>query len=276
MKRRRIWSHTMLYLVLTPLALLWLAPIWIMVVFATRADHEIFSTPIPLWPGGNLLENFNALQDRTNFLRALWNSLMVSTIHTLLALLITSLGGYAFARYRFFGRDALFGVVLALLTIPGFVVLVPQYILVARDFGLSNTYMGVILPALASSVGIFFMRQSFLSLPQSILDAARIDGAGELRIFIQIALPLVRSALAALAIILFLFSWVDFMWPYLILSSNHMHTAPVAISYLVGFARIAWGPLMVGVVLMTLPFMGVFLFLQKYFVAGITAGAVRE
>ena len=266
----------MLYSVLTPLAILWLAPIWLMIVFSTRADYEIFSTPIPLLPGPRFFENFRSLQSQTDFLRALQNSFIVSTIYTLLALFITSLGGYAFARFQFFGRNALFTIVLALLTIPGYIILVPQYILVARDFGLSNTYMGVILPSLASSVGIFFMRQSFQTLPQSILDAARIDGAGELRIFIQIALPLVRSSLAALGIILFLFSWVDFMWPYLILSDNKMHTAPVAISYLIGFARISWGPLMVGVVLMTLPFMVVFLFLQRYFVAGITAGAVRE
>ncbi|WP_049773190.1 carbohydrate ABC transporter permease [Truepera radiovictrix] len=261
---------------MTPLALLWLAPLWLMLVFSTVPEREIFSVPVPLIPGDHFLENFRDLQADTNFLRTLWNSVAVSGIYTLLSLLLTSMAGYAFARFRFFGRGAVFTLVIATLTIPYFVVVIPQYILVAREFGLTNSYVGVVLPLLASSLGIFFMRQNFLSLPQSLLDAARVDGAGEYRIFFQIALPLVSSAMAALGIILFLTAWNDYLWPLLILTQRDMYTAPVALGTLLGLTRVSWGGIMVGAVLMTVPFLVLFLFLQRFFVAGITAGAVKD
>jgi lactose/L-arabinose transport system permease protein len=156
------------------------------------------------------------------------------------------------------------------------VVVIPQYILVARDLKLTNTFWGVILPFLANALGVFYMRQVFLSLPSSLLDAARVDGAGEVRIFFQIALPLVRPALAALALILFLNAWNDYLWPLLVLSQKEMYTAPVALGTLIGLTRVSWGGIMVGSALMTVPFLLLFLFLQRYFVAGITAGAVKE
>jgi lactose/L-arabinose transport system permease protein len=268
----RFWLH----LLLTPLALLWLAPLWLMLVFATVPEQQIFSTPVPLLPGGFFMENFRDLQADTDFLRTLFNSVAVSGIYTLLSLLLTSMAGYAFARFQFFGRSAIFTLVIATLTIPYFVVVIPQYILVAREFSLTNSYIGVVLPLLANSLGIFFMRQNFLSLPQSLLDAARVDGAGEYRIFFQIALPLVSSAMAALGIILFLTAWNDYLWPLLILTQKEMYTAPVALGTLIGLTRVSWGGIMVGAVLMTVPFLILFLFLQRYFVAGITAGAVKD
>lgn len=276
MKRQRFWGSIGLHLLLTPLALLWLAPLYLMLVFATRPDFEIFSTPTPITFGSNLLENFQLLQDQTNFTRAVLNSILVASGFTVLSITLTSMAGYAFARFQFFGRNVLFTMVIATLTLPYFAVVIPQYILVAREFGMSNTYWAVILPYLANALGIFFMRQNFLGIPQSMLDAARVDGAGELRIFAQIALPLVRPAMAALAIILFLFAWTDYLWPLLVLSRQDMQTAPVALGSLIGLTRVSWGGLMVGAVMMTVPFLILFLFLQRYFVAGITAGAVKD
>ena len=280
MKRARLWSRVWLYLFLTPLALLWLAPIWLMIVFSTVPERAIFSTPIPLLPGTEFVANFQNLQADTNFIRALLNSLVVSTLYTVLSLLLTSMAGYAFARFKFFGRNVLFTIVIATLTIPYFVVVIPQFILVAREFQLTGsqvgTYIALVVPLLASSLGIFFMRQNFLSLPQSLLDAARIDGAGEYRIFFQIALPIVRPAMAALGIILFLTAWRDYLWPLIILSSKEQYTAPVALGTLIGLTRVSWSGVMVGAVLMTVPFLIVFVFLQRFFVAGITAGAVKD
>ena len=276
MKRANFVARFWLHLLLTPLALLWLAPLWLMVVFSTVLEPQIFSTPVPLLPGGQFLANLQDLQADTNFLRTLLNSVMISGIYTLLSLLLTSMAGYAFARFQFVGRAAIFTIVIATLTIPYFVVVIPQYILVAREFSLTNSYMGVVLPLLANSLGIFFMRQNFLSLPQSLLDAARVDGANEYRIFFQIALPLVSSAMAALGIILFLTAWNDYLWPLLILTEKTMYTAPVALGTLIGLTRVSWGGIMVGAVLMTVPFLILFLFLQRYFVAGITAGAVKD
>ena len=280
MKRARLWNRVGLYLFLTPLALLWLAPIWLMIVFSTVPERAIFSTPIPLLPGTEFVANFQNLQADTNFIRALLNSLVVSTLYTVLSLLLTSMAGYAFARFKFFGRNVLFTIVIATLTIPYFVVVIPQFILVAREFQLTGsqlgTYIALVVPLLASSLGIFFMRQNFLSLPQSLLDAARIDGAGEYRIFFQIALPIVRPAMAALGIILFLTAWRDYLWPLIILSSKEQYTAPVALGTLIGLTRVSWSGVMVGAVLMTVPFLVVFVFLQRFFVAGITAGAVKD
>jgi lactose/L-arabinose transport system permease protein len=275
-RRRQLLTTLGLHLLLTPLALLWLAPLYMMMVFATRPDFEIFSTPVPVFFGAHALENFALLQEQTTFTRALLNSIIVSSLFTVLSLVITSMAGYAFARFVFFGRGVLFTLVIATLTIPYFAVVIPQYILVARDFGISNTYWAVILPYLANAIGIFFMRQNFLGLPQAMLDAARVDGASELRTFFQIALPLVRPAMAALAIILFLTAWTDYLWPLLVLSRPEMQTAPVALGSLIGLTRVSWGGLMVGAVLMTVPFLILFLVLQRYFVAGITAGAVKD
>jgi lactose/L-arabinose transport system permease protein len=185
------------------------------------------------------------------------------------------MAGYAFARFQFFGRNTLFMLVVATLTIPFLVVIIPQFVLVARDLKLSNTWIAVIVPPLFNSVGVFFMRQNFLTVPQEMLDAARVDGAGEFQIFWRIALPLGVPALAALAIILFLFSWNSFLWPLLVLSKQEAQTAPVALGALVGLNRVFWNAIMVAAVLMTLPMLVLFLSLQRYFIAGITAGAVK-
>lgn len=276
MKRRRFWLSLGLHGLLTPLALLWLAPLWLMLVFSTLPEHEIFRVPTPLLPGGGFFENLASLQADTNFFRALANSLLVSLLYTLGGLLLSALAGYALAVYRFRLQGLVFSLIVATLTIPYFVVLIPQYILVARELKLTNTYWGVVLPFLANALGVFYMRQVFLSLPSSLLDAGRVDGASESRIFFQIALPMVAPSLAALALILFLNAWNDYLWPLLVLSQKEMYTAPVALGTLIGLTRVSWGGIMVGSVLMTAPFLVLFLLLQRYFVAGITAGAVKE
>jgi lactose/L-arabinose transport system permease protein len=247
-----------------------------MLVFSTLPEHEIFRVPTPLLPGGGFFENLASLQADTNFFRALANSLLVSLLYTLGGLLLSALAGYALAVYRFRLQGLVFSLIVATLTIPYFVVVIPQYILVAREFKLTNTYWGVVLPFLANALGVFYMRQVFLSLPSSLLDAGRVDGASEGWIFFQIALPMVTPSLAALALILFLNAWNDYLWPLLVLSQKEMYTAPVALGTLIGLTRVSWGGIMVGSVLMTAPFLVLFLLLQRYFVAGITAGAVKE
>ncbi|WP_018465284.1 carbohydrate ABC transporter permease [Calidithermus timidus] len=278
MRRQQLIRSIWLHLFLVPLALLWLAPLWLMFVFSTLPERDIFSTPTPLLPGGDFFTNLQNLNADTNFWRTLLNSVVISLIYTGLSVLLASLAGYAFARFRFWGSSALFTVVIATLTIPYFVVVIPQYILIAREFKLTNTYWAVVLPGLANSLGVFYMRQSFLSLPNSLLEAARIDGAGEWRIFFQIALPLVRPAMAALSLILFLTAWNDYLWPLLVLSPDNKAalTAPVALGSLIGLTRVSWGGIMVGAVLMTVPFLILFVFLQRQFVAGIAAGGVKD
>lgn len=276
MNRPRPLATIALNAALLPLALIWIMPLWLMFTYSTLPESEFFRASVPLLPSFHFLDNWEALQSQTRFVRPLINSIATSTIFTVLSVMLTSMAGYAFARYHFFGKRALFTVVIATLTIPFFVVIIPQFILVARDLGLSNTWIAIIVPPLFNSVGVFFMRQNFLTLPQEMLDAARVDGAGEFQIFWKIALPLMKPALAALAIILFLFSWNSFLWPLLVLSKQEAQTAPVALGALVGLNRVFWNAIMVAAVLMTVPMLVLFLFLQRYFIAGITAGAVKQ
>ncbi|MEF2072658.1 carbohydrate ABC transporter permease [Consotaella aegiceratis] len=264
-----------LHLILLPLALIWLAPLWLMLTYATIPESEFFQPGIPLLFGHSFVENWRTLLKVTPFGQAMFNSVVTSTLFTVASVFLTSLAGYSFARYRFFGRNAIFSIVIATMTVPYFVLVIPQFVLVAREFGLTNTWAAVIIPPLFNSVGVFFMRQNFLSLPQDMLDAARMDGVGEVKIFLFVALPLVLPATAALAIILFLQSWNNYLWPLLVLSQPAAQTAPVALGALVGLDRVYWGAVMVAAVVMTVPVLIVFLFLQRYFIAGITAGAVK-
>jgi lactose/L-arabinose transport system permease protein len=190
--------------------------------------------------------------------------------------MVCAMAGYALAKFRFIGRALVFGIVLVALTIPFEVRIIPQYLLIARDLGLSNTWYAIILPGLANALGVFFMRQNMLSVPSELLEAARIDGAGEGRIFLQVVLPIMQPALAAVSIVLFLFQWNDFLWPLLVLTARESYTIPVALGTLVGLTRVSWGGIMVGTAIATVPFLVMFLFLQRYFVAGITAGAVKD
>jgi lactose/L-arabinose transport system permease protein len=275
MNRHGYATRIGLHAVLIPLALLWLMPLWLMFTYSTLPESEFFRAAVPLLPSTAFAENWATLQTQAAFVRPLINSIVTASLFTAASLFLTSMAGYAFARFQFFGRNVLFTIVIATLTVPFLVVIIPQFILVARDLKLSNTWIAVILPPLFNSVGVFFMRQNFLSLPQEMLDAARVDGAGEFQIFWRIALPLVGPALAALAIILFLFSWNSYLWPLLVLSKQEAQTAPVALGALVGLDRVYWNAVMVAAVLLTLPMLVLFIFLQRYFIAGITAGAVK-
>jgi lactose/L-arabinose transport system permease protein len=276
MRRDRLIRSVLLHALMLPLAILFLLPIVWMLISATLPNNEILAAPPTLLPGVNLGENWRELNNDLNFVRAVANSVGISIIFTSLAVLISAMSGYAFAKFRFAGRGLLFTVVIAALTIPFEVRAIPQYLLVARDLGLGNTWWAIILPWLAYPLGVFFMRQNMLSIPSDLLEAARIDGAGEARIFAQIVLPIMRPALAAVAIVLFLFQWNDYFWPLLILTQKDAYTIPVALGTLVGLTRVSWGGIMVGTAIATLPFLILFLWLQRYFIAGITAGAVKD
>ena len=276
MKRTRIVQSVLLHAVLTAGALLFLLPIFWLLLSATKPNNVILALPPTLAFGDALGANWAELTDDLPFLRIVANSVGIAVLYTLLATMIAAMGGYALAKFRFAGRAAIFTVILVALTIPFEVRIIPQYILIARELGLTNTPWAVILPSLANALGIFFMRQNMLAVPSDLLEAARIDGASEGRIFAQVVLPIVRPALAAVGILLLLFQWNDFLWPLLVLTNRDSYTIPVALGTLVGLTRVSWGGIMVGTAIATLPFLIMFLFLQRYFVAGITAGAVKD
>ncbi|MBY5361491.1 carbohydrate ABC transporter permease [Rhizobium leguminosarum] len=264
-----------LHAALAPLALIWLFPLWMMFVFSTMPDNGIFSPDIVLWPSTNFVENFKNLQADTDFVGAMVISIGVALIYTVLSVLLTSMAGWALARYRFVGRSVVIAIILGTITLPFSVVVIPQFIMVAREFKLANTWVALIVPPLFNSLGVLFMRQSFSMMPGELFDVARVEGVKEWQIFLRIALPLARPTMAALAIILFLHSWNNYLWPLLINSRPGMMTAPVALGTLIGLTKVSWGGIMAGAVLLTAPILVIFVALQRHFIAGIAAGAIK-
>jgi lactose/L-arabinose transport system permease protein len=245
------------------------------VVFSTMPDNGIFSPGIELLPHDNFLDNVANLQRDTNFIGAIGISVSVAVTYTILSVLLTSMAGWALARYEFHGKGAVVAIIFGTITLPYAVVLIPQFIMVARDFALANTWIALIVPPLFNSLGVLFMRQAFSMMPAELFDAARVEGVKEWRIFLFVALPLARPMLAALAIILFLASWNNYLWPLLINSQPGAMTAPVALGTLIGLTKVSWGGIMAGAVMLTVPMLIVFVLLQRHFIAGIAAGAVK-
>lgn len=265
----------LLHVFMTPLAVLWLFPLWMMLVFSTMPDSGIFSPRIELLPSTHFIENFTNLQNDTGFLRSLFTSVGVAIIYTVLSVILTSMAGWALARYQFFGKGVVVAIILGTITLPYATVVIPQFIMVARDLKLANTWVALIVPPLFNSLGVLFMRQSFSMMPADLFDAARVEGVKEWKIFLFVAMPLARPTLAALSIILFLASWNNYLWPLLVNSNQEMFTAPVALGTLIGLTKVSWGAIMAGAMLLTAPMVIVFILLQRHFIAGIAAGAVK-
>ncbi|MEM8576146.1 MAG: carbohydrate ABC transporter permease, partial [Pseudomonadota bacterium] len=170
---------------------------------------------------------------------------------------------------------AVTALILGTMAMPYFALVIPQFILVAREFGLANSWFALIVPPLFNALGVLYMRQAFSLMPGELFDAARVDGVSEWKIFRYVAMPMAKPMIAALGIILFLASWNNYLWPLLINTEQQMTTAPVAIGSLIGATSISWGAIMAGSAILTLPMLAMFIFLQRFFISGITAGAVK-
>jgi multiple sugar transport system permease protein len=249
-------------------------PLLWMVSASLMPQGEASTFPPPLLPSAVTLSHYADLFARAEMGRYLFNSFLLATTVTLLSLLVNSLAGYAFAKLRFRGREKLFQTLLAALVIPAQVAMLPLF-LQMRALGLVNTYGAVIVPGLASIFGIFLIRQFALSIPDSLLEAARIDGASELRIYWSVALPLMKPILVTLAIFTFMGVWNDFMWPLIVLTDDSMYTLPVALATLAR-ERVQDNELMMaGAVVTVLPVLVVFLALQKHYIQGIMMGSIK-
>jgi ABC-type glycerol-3-phosphate transport system permease component len=248
--------------------------IW-MLVSSFKPFGEIFAGDSFL-PQQPTIDNYVRLFQQSDALVKVWNSLFISTVYTGSALLLCTLGGYAFAKFRFPGRRLLFALMLATMTIPFVVVMIPLFILMRNVFDWIDTPWPLIVPTAANAFGIYFMRQYLQSLPDEMLDAARVDGASELAIFFRIVLPTSIPGLASLAIIFFMARWNDFLWPLAVLRSDEVRTVPLMLIALQGPpGRTAYDVLMAGSVVSVVPMLVLFLFLQRYLVAGVTSGAVK-
>jgi multiple sugar transport system permease protein len=251
-----------------------LFPLLWMVSVSFMRPGEASTFPPPLLPQHATLANYHELFERAGMGRYLLNSVVVAGAITLFSLLFNLAAGYAFAKLRFAGRDRLFRTLLGALVIPAQVAMIPLFLLM-KWLGLVNSYGGVVVPALASVFGIFLVRQYARSIPDELLEAARIDGASELRIFATIVLPLLKPIVVTLAIFTFLASWNDFMWPLIVLSDQAWQTAPVALA---GLSRehVQDNELMMaGSVVTIVPVLVLFLVLQRHYIQGLLLGSVK-
>jgi multiple sugar transport system permease protein len=268
-------AKAVLYTVLGLGLLVVVGPFLWMLLASVKPESEIRAVPPTWWPETVTWANFGQLFDRLNFPLYFVNSTLVATLVTVGNLLFCSMLGYALAKLHYPGRRALFLVVLAMLMVPGMATFVPQFVLVS-NLGLANSYAGLVLPFLAGPFGVFLMRQFLQSIPDDLLEAARVDGAGEWRIFFRIVLPLCRPALATLGILTFLSSWNNFLWPLVIATTEDKYTLPVALAlYSVGQNRVNYGLLLAGAVVVVLPVLIVFLALQRHFLRGIATTGLK-
>lgn len=254
---------------LTILPLLW------MFSASFMPNGEATAAGLRVVPTRVTLEHYRALFTRLNLARDLANSAVLAGTVTIISLLLNSMAGYAFAKFRFAGRDRVSRLLLAALVIPGQVAMLPLFLLL-REMGCVNSYWGVIIPGMASIFGIFLIRQYALSIPDSLLDAARIDGAGEWRIYRSLVLPACKPILVTLAIFTFMGSWNDFLWPLIVLTDSDMYTLPVALANLVGEHVQDTELMMAGSVLTILPVVVLFTALQRYYIEGIMSGGLKE
>jgi multiple sugar transport system permease protein len=271
---RRRGGPLLLHAVLGALALLTIFPLLWMFAASFMAPGEANSLPPRLWPAAPAFEHYAALFERLDLARSFTNSAIVAGASTLFSLLVNSLAGYAFAKLRFSGRDRVFALLLGALVIPAQVGMLPLFLLL-KQLGLVNSLWSAIIPSMATVFGIFMVRQYALSVPDALLDAARIDGAGEFQIYRTIVLPLLKPILVTLAAFTFLSAWNDFMWPLIVLSDEARYTLPVALANLSGEHVQDTELMMAGAVITVLPTILVFLALQRAYVRGVMMGGVK-
>ncbi|NQT97148.1 MAG: carbohydrate ABC transporter permease [Candidatus Marinimicrobia bacterium] len=268
-------SKIAIHIVLIIIALLTLAPFLWMVGASFMATGEAGTYPPHFIPRSPTLDHYSGLFTGLQLGRYLLNSIIVSLSITGISLLVNSMAGYAFAKFSFPGRNRLFRLLISTMIIPGQVTMMPLFLMLNR-LGLVNTYWGIIIPGMASIFGIFLFRQYVMSIPDSLIEAARIDGASDWRIYCTIILPLCKPILVTLAIFTFMGAWNDFLWPLIIMTRDSMYTLPVALANLMGEHTQDTEMMMAGAVLTILPVLVVFLALQKYYIKGIMLGSVKE
>lgn len=275
-KSRTRTSRIVLIIVLILLAVATVFPFYWMYILMTHNRDTIFAAPPPLTFGDDLRRNYDALLAAVPFWKSTWNSVYLAVVSTVTTLFFCSLGGFALAMYDFRFKKQIFGFIMATFLMPAILGLIP-YFLIIQALGWINEPKAVWVPGMASAFGIFMMRQFFASgMPKELMDAARMDGASELRIFWNIALPLVRPGLATLGLITFINSWNGFLGPLVVLRAKEVMTAPLALRSLQGLAGTTdWGAVILGSALTVTPLLLIFFFASRQIVEGLTEGAVK-
>lgn len=271
----RILGYIPLYAVVFAGLLLFCVPVYYMMTTSVKAESEVTAIPVHWFPYEFHPENYTEAFATAPFAQYFYNSLVVATAVVITTLLFSALAGYGFAKFSFPGKNLCFLIVLSTLMIPFQILLIPLYVLV-HGFGWTNNYAGLIIPGALSAFGVFLMRQFCQTLPEELLDAARIDGAGEIGIFWRIVMPLLKPPLASLAIITFLGSWNNFLWPLIVVNKGDLFTLPVGMTVFTQPLRSPyWTYIMAVSTVATLPVVLVFLVLQKYFIQGVVLSGMK-
>jgi multiple sugar transport system permease protein/alpha-1,4-digalacturonate transport system permease protein len=251
-----------------------LFPLYWMFATAVRPRSEVFEPIVSLVPQVLTWQNFNTIWARYPIVTWVLNSTFIAVVAVVLTVSANLLCGYVFAKFRFWGRDILFFAILGALMIPIQVILVPEFLVVSW-MGLLNSPWGVILPRAAEAFGVFMVRQFMVSIPDDLIEAARLDGASEFRIFRRIVLPLSKPIIAVLVIFTFMWRWNDFAWPLVVLTDQTMFTLPLGLNLLRGEANPDWGGVMALALVSLLPMLLIFLIFQRYLVQGIASTGLK-
>ena len=253
---------------------LFLFPVLWVIISSFKGRAELFRWPPHILPQEPTLENYFLAFEKGDFVRYFFNSSFIALIGVTLTLTISLMAGYAFAKYRFWGQNILFALVMATMMIPLEIIMIPVFrVIVATK--MYNSLWGVIVPAVATPTGTFMMRQAFISIPTDYMEAARIDGAGETRTFVQIMAPLVTPTLSVLAIISFMWRWNDYLWPLLVITSKSKYTLQLALASFSGEYSVDWNSLLAMSVLSMIPTTTIFLIFQKRIIGGLTMGGIK-
>lgn len=272
----RAWRDVVRFVVLCLLAAVFLMPIYWMIATSLKTEAAAVAQPVQWWPHAPTLENYRTILASPNapFLRWTWNSLFTSAVFAGLSVLLAVLTAYPLSRMRFAGRDTWFWTILSSMMIPGVIFLIPHYLMMIR-FDWIDTYHALIWPGLPAAFGVFLMRQFFVSIPREVEEAARIDGANSLQILVYVLLPFLTAPMATLALFQFMASWNNYVWPLFVVHGE-MQTLPVAITSFSSRYWTAYGKLMAGTAIASVPILIAFLFSQRYFIRGMSLTGLKD
>jgi len=272
---KRIGIKAIIYIILVSVSFISIFPfIWTFIA-STHSNSQIFNLTFTVIPKENFYVNFEQLKELIPLWDNLKNSLFITIVYTILTLLLDSMAGFGFAKYKFKGKKTLFFVCLITMMIPPQVTMVPQFIQITR-MNLVNSQWAVIVPNLAAMFGVFLMRQNFEQFPDELIEAARIDGSGDLQTFFRIVAPSMKPAFASLGILSFVQQWGSYMWPLIVLNDQKSFTLPLSLAMLVAPGNVInYGSIMVGAVIALFPVLVFFLLFQKNFIQGMLSGAVK-
>lgn len=262
------------YVLLIIFALISCFPFYWMMVGSTNTSGKLFTLPITLTMGDQLATNFQNLNQSIDVGRIFFNTLFVSAVATILSVLVATLMAYALAFYDFKFKKIIFGLMLGSMMIPAHVMLVPLFQMMAK-YDLLNSYTALIAPSICSPFAIFLMRQNLIKFPVELIEASRLDGAGEFYIFSRIILPNMKPALAATSIFMFMNNWNNFTWPLVAISDTKMYTIPLALASMVSVSDTDYGRLMLAITLGTVPIIILFLALQRHFISGMMSSGIK-